>query len=332
MNEPRSPRVEKRVWRLVSWFPLPSLWNLDEISIWTVVKHVWFGLFEDNIASRAAELGFYFIFALFPALFAATSLLGMVAGSANHLYDSLIGYLSLALPPAAMETVLTTFHQITLSANGGKLTFGLAVSLWSASVGFAAIQDGLNVIYQMKETRSYLAARLSAIGVTILLSILITLMLGILLGADYIGRWAEADVHPRLIAFVLIVLARGIGWTLVLALLILVFAVIYYFAPNVQRSRWHWITPGATVGIIGWVLSCILFRIYVHRFNTYTVTYGSLGAVIILLTWFYLTGFMLLLGAEINSQIEAVIASKRVLEGDEASRDVYRHQKRHNIE
>jgi membrane protein len=159
------------------------------------------------------------------------------------------------------------------------------------------------------------------LGVTILLSILITLMLGSLLGADYIGKWAEAYVHPHLIAVVLIFLAKAIGWTLVLALLLLVFAVIYYFAPNVQRSRWHWITPGATVGILGWVLACILFRIYVHQFNTYTVTYGSLGAVIILLTWFYLTGFMLLLGAEINSQIEAVITSKRVLERDEAKRD-----------
>jgi membrane protein len=321
MNEPISPRLQKRVWRLVSWFPLPSLWSLDGVSVWTAVKHVWFGLFEDNIASRAAELGFYFIFALFPALFAATSLLGMIAGSSSHLYDSLIAYLSLALPPAAMGTVLNTFRQITSSANGGKLTFGLAVSLWSASVGFAAIQDGLNIIYQVKETRSYLTARLSAIGVTILLSILITLMLGSLLGADYIGKWAEAYVHPHLIAVVLIFLAKAIGWTLVLALLLLVFAVIYYFAPNVQRSRWHWITPGATVGILGWVLACILFRIYVHQFNTYTVTYGSLGAVIILLTWFYLTGFMLLLGAEINSQIEAVITSKRVLERDEAKRD-----------
>jgi uncharacterized BrkB/YihY/UPF0761 family membrane protein len=112
-------------------------------------------------------------------------------------------------------------------------------------VGFAAIQDGLNIIYQVKEIRSYLTARLSAIGVTILLSILITLMLGSLLGVDYIGKWAEAYVHPHLIAVVLIFLAKAIGWTLVLALLLLVFAVIYYFAPNVQRTRWHWITPGA---------------------------------------------------------------------------------------
>ena len=89
-------------------------------------------------------------------------------------------------------------------------------------------------------------------------------------------------------------------------------AVIYYFAPDVKTSHWHWITPGAVVGIIGWFLASIGLRIYVHFFSNYSVTYGGLGAVIILLTWFYLTGLMLL-GAEINSEIEAVAAATRLL-------------------
>jgi membrane protein len=107
---------------------------------------------------------------------------------------------------------------------------------------------------------------------------------------------------------------RGFGWLVTAILLSLFFAVIYYFAPDVKNSHWHWLTPGAAIGIVGWLLASIGLRAYVHYFNNYSVTYGGLGAVIILLTWFYLTGLMLLLGAEINSEIEAAAAAKRLLE------------------
>ena len=95
--------------------------------------------------------------------------------------------------------------------------------------------------------------------------------------------------------------------------------MIYYFAPNVKRSNWHWLTPGGAIGIIGWMIASTALRIYVHYFNSYSVTYGGLGAVIILLTWFYLTGLMLLVGAEINSEIEAAAAAKQLLSVEQAS-------------
>ncbi|WP_433984677.1 YhjD/YihY/BrkB family envelope integrity protein [Tunturiibacter empetritectus] len=106
---------------------------------------------------------------------------------------------------------------------------------------------------------------------------------------------------------------EGLAGCFAAVLLSIFFAVIYYFAPDVKRSQWHWLTPGAAIGIVGWALASIGLRLYVHLFNNYSVTYGSLGAVIILLTWFYLTGLMLLLGAEINSEIEAAAAAKRLL-------------------
>jgi membrane protein len=102
--------------------------------------------------------------------------------------------------------------------------------------------------------------------------------------------------------------ARAVGWLLALILLSLLFAVIYYFAPDLKTKHWHWLTPGAAVGIIGWFLASLGLRLYLHFFDNYSVTYGGLGAVIILLTWFYLTRLMLLLGAEVNSQIEAAAA------------------------
>lgn len=304
---------------MVSRSPLRSLWNLEGIPASAIAKRTWRALLDDNLVGRAAELGFFFIFALFPTLFTATALLGLAARSASKIYYSLLGYLALVIPHDAMGTVLETFNQTTAMATSGKLTFGLAAAIWSASVGFSAIQDSLNVVYKVKETRSYLVARLSAIGVTVILMVLFTLILTSLLGADFFARLAYLRIYHHFLATAVAYTARGLAWTIVAMLLALFFAVIYYFAPDVKRSNWHWITPGAAIGIIGWLLASIGLRIYVHLFNNYTVTYGSLGAVIILLTWFYLTGLMLLLGAEINSEIEAAAAARRLLQLEQSS-------------
>jgi membrane protein len=313
LDPARGARVQRRIWDLVSRSPLHSLWNLEGIPLGVVAKHTWRSLLDDNLVGRAAELGFYFIFALFPSLVTATALLGLAARSASHIYYSLLGYLSIVLPHDAMGTVLETFNQTTAATTSGKLTFGLVAAVWSASVGFSAIQDSLNVVYKVKETRSYFAARFSAIGVTVLLMFLVTLMLASLLGADFFARLAHLHLYDHFLAALTALVARVLGWLFAVVLLSLFFAVIYYFAPDVKRSQWHWLTPGAAIGIVGWLLTSIGLRLYVHFFNNYSVTYGSLGAVIILLTWFYLTGLMLLLGAEINSEIEAAAAAKRLL-------------------
>jgi len=299
---------------MVSHSPLRSLWNLEGVPVRAIAKHTWRATLDDNLVGRAAELGFYFIFALFPSLFTATSILGLAARSASKIYYSLLGYLSIVIPHAAMDTVLQTFNQTTAATTSGKLTFGLIFAIWSASVGFSAIQDSLNIVYKIKETRSYFAARLSAIGVTILLMALVTAMLLCLLGGDFFARMAELRLGHNVVALTLAVVSRAISWTLAAVLLSLFFAVIYYFAPDKKASQWHWLTPGALVGILGWLVASIGLRIYVHEFGDYSMTYGSLGAVIILLTWFYLSGLMLLVGAEINSEIEAVAAAKRLLE------------------
>ena len=123
---------------------------------------------------------------------------------------------------------------------------------------------------------------------------------------------ARHRIQNHLFALGAVVAVRFLGWTLAIIFLSLSFAVIYYWAPAVKKRRWHWLTIGGAVGIAGWLLASLGLRIYLHFFNNYSVTYGSLGAVIILLTWFYITGLMILLGAEINSEIEAAAAEKRL--------------------
>jgi membrane protein len=133
-----------------------------------------------------------------------------------------------------------------------------------------------------------------------------------MLMGDYLDRIAHRSIPEFLLREGAVLAVRLASWVAASALLALSFAVLYYWAPDCKKRRWHWLTPGGAVGILGWLLASLGFRAYLYFFNTYTVTYGSLGAVIILLMWFYITGLMLLLGAEINSQIEAGAAAKRL--------------------
>jgi membrane protein len=277
-----------------------------------VAIRTWKSILTDRLFGRAAELGFYFLFALFPTLFCASSILGLAARSADQFYDKLLNYLALVIPTSALGTVLQTFNETTAAATPGKLTFGLIAAIWSASVGISAIQDALNAVYKVQDTRSYLTARIYAIGLTIILTVVVTLILIAMLGGDLVAAVANRCTYNDFITTAAAFYSRLIGWTISAAFLALSFAVIYYWAPDVKARCWHWFTPGGTIGILGWLIASISLRIYLHFFNSYSVTYGSLGAVIILLTWFYLTGLMLLLGAEINSEIEAAAAETRI--------------------
>jgi membrane protein len=269
-------------------------------------------MFLDRIFGRAAELGFYFLFALFPTLFSASSILGLAAQSAHQFYDRLLDYLALVIPTAALGAVLQTFNETTAAASSGKLTFGLIAAIWSASVGISAVQDTLNDVYKVADRRSFFVARICAIALTIALTIIVTIGLAALLGGDFLAALAHRSIHQDLLAAGAAITSRVIGWFVASVLLALAFAVIYYWAPNVKTRCWHWLTPGGAIGLAGWLLCSLGLRVYLHYFPSYSLTYGSLGAVIILLTWFYISGLMLLLGAEINSEIEGAAAEMRL--------------------
>ncbi|HZL53942.1 MAG TPA: YihY/virulence factor BrkB family protein, partial [Terracidiphilus sp.] len=271
----------------------------------------WRSMLLDRIFGRAAELGFYFLFALFPTLFSASSILGLAAQSAHQFYGRLLDYLTLVIPTAALGAVLKTFNETTAAASSGKLTFGLIAAIWSASVGISAVQDTLNDVYKVEDRGSFFVARIFAIALTIGLTVIVTIGLASLLGGDFLAALAHRAIHQDLLAAAASITSRVIGWFVATVLLTLAFAVIYYWAPNVKTRCWHWLTPGGAIGIAGWLLCSLGLRIYLHYFPSFSLTYGSLGAVIILLSWFYITGLMLLLGAEINSEIEAAAAEMR---------------------
>ena len=286
---------------------MASLWKLGGQTWSQLAKRVWADISKDDIFGRAAQLSYYFLLALFPLLLFLTSVIGVLLGSGTGLRHSLFNYLAKVLPSSASELVSTTMLEVSTSSGGGKISFGILAALWAASAGMGAISESLNVAYHVKETRSWWKQRVTAIGLTILLSILIISALVLVLSggkiADYLaltfGYGPEFALAWKIIQ-----------WPIVLAFLLIGFASIYYWAPDLRDQNWRWVTPGSVIAVVLWLLVSFAFRIYLHFFNSYSKTYGSLGAVIILMLWFYFTGLAILIGGEVNSDIEAAAAAE----------------------
>ena len=301
---------EQLQWRILAYSPVDSLWNLHGSTVMEIARRTWKSLNEDRVFSRAAELGFYFFFSLFPAMFCAAAALGLVARSAHQFYYRLIGYLWVVVPHAALGIVLHTFNQTAAQAGSEKVTLSLLGAIWTASIGVSAIQDTLNDVYKIRNTRSFVGARIKAIGLTFLLAGLVTVSLASMFGGAFVASLAAGQIKASGVAEAASIGIRAAAWVLANLLLVLMFAVIHYWAPDWRRRRWRWLTPGSAIGIAGWLAASVALRTYLQYFNNYAITYGSLGAVIILLTWFYITGLMLLAGGEIDSEIEAAAVEK----------------------
>ena len=278
-----------------------SLWRLGGLSWKKLARRVWDETNDDDIFGRAAQLSYYFLLALFPLLLFLTSLLGYFAQAGTELRGELLRYLGTVVPAQASALINTTVDEVSKSSGGGKLSLGLLAALWAASNGMGAICAALNVAYEVKETRSWWKVRLVAVVLTIALSVLI---LSALLLVLFGGRIADLIAAHFMFGDFFKTAWTILQWPLVLAFVLLAFALIYYVAPDLkERRRWAWITPGSVLAVLLWLLVSFAFRLYLHYFDSYSATYGSLGAVIILMLWFYLTGAAVLIGGEVNSEI-----------------------------
>ena len=180
------------------------------------------------------------------------------------------------------------------------MSFGIIFSLWSASAGMSAIMDTLNAECEVSESRSFIRRSATAVGLSIACAMLMVCAVTIVLAGGSPAQAFSFETSS--------VLLRVAMWPIALALVLLAFTIIYYFAPDVKNQKWHWITPGAVVGLTLWLVVSLALKLYLHYFDRYSATYGSLGAVIVLLLWFYFTGASVLMGAEINSVLENAAA------------------------
>src|SRR5215213_4813940 len=270
-----------------------------------LAKRVYAEVMDDDVLGRSAQLSYYFLLALFPALLFLTSLLGYLAGENGQLRQGLFNSLAAVLPGDASQLISKTVTDVTQSSGGGKLSFGILMTLWAASNGMGAVSESLNAAYDLKESRPWWKVRLTAVGLTLALTLLIvTALVLVLYGHDI----ADALSIKLGLGSAFATAWKVLQWPLVLIFVLLAFALIYYFGPDSHRQDWKWITPGAVVGVALWLLISFAFKAYLSFFNSYSATYGSLGAVIILMLWFYFTGTAILVGGEINSEIENAAA------------------------
>jgi len=254
---------------------------------------------DDRIFGRAAQLSYYFLLALFPLLLFLINILGYLAQEGTLFRDKLLVYLAALMPGSAFALVRATVDEISVSRGTGKLSFGILAALWAASNGMGAISDTLNTAYNVKETRPWLKRRLMAVCLTIALAILIVAALAIVLVPGTIG---EALAARYGLGSVFTAIWSVIQWPIALIFVLTTFNLIYNFAPNISSNARRWITPGAFVGVALWLLVSFGFRLYLDYFDSYSVTYGSLGAVIVLMLWFYLSGVAILIGGEVNCE------------------------------
>jgi membrane protein len=284
-----------------------SPWKLGGLTVPQLSKRVWAESQRDDVFGRSAELAYYFLLAIFPGLFFVVSILGIVAAGNPQFRNQLMTSISSVMPGSASQLVSKTLQEIMHSSSGTKLWLGLVAALWTASGGMSAIMDMLNITYDVKDGRPYWKQKgiaiLLTIGVAVLTVAALTLILyGPTIADAIFGRVGLGNV----VAWIW----KIVQWPVAVFFVLLSYALMYFFGPDVEHPKWHWITPGAAAGVFLWLVVSFAFRVYLHFFNSYSRTYGSLGALIILMVWFYLTGAAVMIGSETNAEIEHAAAER----------------------
>ncbi|MEX0803196.1 MAG: YihY/virulence factor BrkB family protein [Candidatus Binatia bacterium] len=275
-----------------------NAFSLGGLGIIEFLRRVVAEVQQDNCAGYAAALAYYFLFALFPFFLFLTALLGYLP--IPNLMDQIMGSLAQVMPGEALSLVQDNVGNLVTKQRGGLLSFGILAALWTSSSAITAISDALNHAYDVEEGRPFWKLRGTAILLTIGLSIFLISSIVLLMFGPQIGGWL-ADFVGLGGAFE--IAWNILRWPVILVLVITAVAAIYYFAPDVDQA-WKWITPGSVFAVFLWLLVSLGFSYYVNNFGSYDQTYGSIGAIIILLTWMYVSGFVILVGGEINSVIE----------------------------
>lgn len=263
---------------------------------------------ETDIFSHAAQVAFFFSFAIFPFLYFVISLFGLVLESSDALKAELFRYLRQVMPWSVFDLVSRTIEEIIQNSSSGKLTIGLVVTLWSASAGFDAIRAALNTINNLKETRIWFRTKAESLLLTFIISILVGVVLAIVF---YGWQIFETGLNKIGVQSDWPLLLKSIQWISIFFVMLLVCEVIYAFLPNFKKIKWHWITPGSVAAILMWILLSTAFRTYLGYFNSYDRTYGSLGTMIIMMLWLYLTASALMIGGALNAVLDALIEGRK---------------------
>jgi membrane protein len=252
---------------------------------------------QDNGLGLAAQLSFYLLLALVPAIVFLVALASFLPGAT---IDQLIATARPFMPADMFALLQGLLQNVREDQSGGLLTFGLLMALWSSSAAIVGVIYAMNQVYDIEEGRPWWKVRLTAIGLTIALAMFVLVALGLVMVGPWLADWmADHFGFGAVFAWTWKILQ----WPLVFALVAIGVAMLNYFAPDAEQD-WTWITPGALLATALWLLASLAFRVYVTSFADFNATYGSLGGVIVLMLWFYISSMAILMGAEMNAEIE----------------------------
>jgi membrane protein len=278
-----------------------TIWKLGGLTLWELSRSVVRDAVEDDLIGRASGLAFDFLLALFPLLVFMLALFGLFASQSIELRTGLLSYFAAFLPPLAFQLLKNTTEELARTANNEKLTLSILIALWFASGGVASMISTLHVAYRVKEDRSWFRVRAIALGLTLVISILIFSALCLVLVGGIMIDWIGSELH---LASAMVLVWKALQWPAAALFVTFSYALIYSVGPSGVNRRWYWVTPGSVFGAFLWLAASAGFRVYLRYFNTYTATYGSLGALVILVVWLYVSGLAFLIGGEINANIE----------------------------
>jgi len=267
---------------------------------WETLKRTVSEFRDDNLTDWAAALTYYGILAVFPALIALVSILGLVGDSATQ---PLIDNLTALTPSTARDVVESAIENITASqgAAGLALIIGLAGALWSASGYVGGFTRASNAIYEIEEGRPFWKLKPIQIAITAVMILLLALC-----GIAVLVTGPVAEEVGKLLGVEGAALTAWdiAKWPVIALVVVTMFAVLYWAAPNVEQPGFRWITPGGILAVVLWLIASAAFAFFVANFGSYNATYGALAGVVVFLVWLWITNVAILLGAELNAELE----------------------------
>nr|WP_221636192.1 YihY/virulence factor BrkB family protein [Listeria immobilis] len=268
---------------------------VKQSSIFQVGKTISVRVGRNDVSGNAAQLAYYMLFSIFPMMLIAATLLAYM-----HIdKDSVFNMLKEFAPEQILDFLEENLNNLLTQKNGGLLSIGIIATLWSASNGMNAVMKALNKAYGVTNKRNYVVQRLLSMFFTLMMLATVGATLLLIVFGQQIGLFLinHLNFSEDFLSF-----WNNLRWTVTLIVIFVVFTFLYWVAPN-RRSTLLSIFPGAVFSTIGWTVASIGFAYYVNNFGNYSATYGSIGVIIILMLWFYLTGIILMVGGELNATL-----------------------------
>lgn len=292
---------------------MASLWRLGGLTWRRLPTLVWRRFWRDRIPDQSAKLSFYLLLSLFPLLIFLIALFGLVLQEGPALLEALQRYLRAVAPASASGLIERILVEVITGSGGLTISLALVSAIWTASQGMVALLEGLHIAFHVRKARPWRKTFPIAMVLTVITLTLTTVALLLMMFGD---RVSVALAHGSDLGRVAARAWLLLKWPVLVGFPLLAFDLLYLYGSRLARRRWHWLTPGAVLAVALWLAASFGFKLYLDVLDTFALTYGSIGAVIILLSWLYLSGTAILVGAEVNAAIEdagASAAARRVI-------------------